>query len=536
MNLQDFKVLKEDDESYHFGHPSGKSIKIEKKGMSQKAHEIIQKLCMGGGVKGYDEGGGVAPSNSAESMGNAYAQAYGGRASPLLYDHVDVPEDAQGAAYATAYNQKFEQPTPPVVGQNPVAEAPIVNRAPSTAAVNNAVIPDPIAQKQMSMAGAFGEEKAANTQLAKDVGLQGAAESQAIKDTNDTIAKLPSVLDMQKKGKESSDALYKAYESKVIDPNRFWNDKSTGSKVASIFGMLLSGIGAGLSGQKNFAIEALDRAVDKDIDAQKNDQSKSLNAWKMNRESTASDIEATLKTQDQAYTALKYKLAQAQNQFMGPQALDRAKQANALIDQKIAENHFKMALINPTQESMGGGEQGYTQHLRGLQIVAPELYKDAESKYIPNVGVARVPLTAENRTELTAYDALGKNIDKAIDFQKNVAGNMGTWTPENRSQAQALQSQLNVSLGELYNLKRLNDHEYKNYGAQIGDIGSINTGGVVTKLQALKDQLGDRKRSLVTNLGVTPFKKAPADQNAIAWANANPGPKADQILSINGLK
>ena len=36
------------------------------------------------------------------------------------------------------------------------------------------------------------------------------------------------------------------------------------------------------------------------------------------------------------------------------------------------------------------------------------------------------------------------------------------------------------------------------------------------------------------SLGITPFQKAPNDQQAVAWAQANPtDPRAAQILALN---
>lgn len=57
-----------------------------------------------------------------------------------------------------------------------------------------------------------------------------------------------------------------------IDNNRFWGSKSSGEKIGSIAGILLAGIGGGMQGNgKNLAIDALNREIDNDINAQKMD-------------------------------------------------------------------------------------------------------------------------------------------------------------------------------------------------------------------------------------------------------------------------
>jgi chemotaxis protein histidine kinase CheA len=58
-------------------------------------------------------------------------------------------------------------------------------------------------------------------------------------------------------------------ELNSIDPNRFWNSKSTGEKIVASIGLILAGAGAGLSGQPNQAIQLLQKQIDNDIESQK---------------------------------------------------------------------------------------------------------------------------------------------------------------------------------------------------------------------------------------------------------------------------
>ena len=58
-----------------------------------------------------------------------------------------------------------------------------------------------------------------------------------------------------------------------IDPNHWWNSKSTGSKIASSIGMFLMGLGGG----SRIAMDHMHKAIDADIDAQKENISQN---WK----------------------------------------------------------------------------------------------------------------------------------------------------------------------------------------------------------------------------------------------------------------
>lgn len=56
-----------------------------------------------------------------------------------------------------------------------------------------------------------------------------------------------------------------------IDPNRFWNSKSTGDKLTVGLGLLIAGVGAGLTGGPNSVIDMIEKAIDRDVAAQKVD-------------------------------------------------------------------------------------------------------------------------------------------------------------------------------------------------------------------------------------------------------------------------
>ncbi len=53
------------------------------------------------------------------------------------------------------------------------------------------------------------------------------------------------------------------------DPARFWNSRSTGQQIAGLLGVVLGGFAAGMKGGQNAALEQMNRAQDKDIDAQR---------------------------------------------------------------------------------------------------------------------------------------------------------------------------------------------------------------------------------------------------------------------------
>lgn len=64
-------------------------------------------------------------------------------------------------------------------------------------------------------------------------------------------------------------ALDDASQNAAIDPQRYLNNLGVSGKTVSAIGMALSGIGSGLTGQPNLAVELFNKNVERDIAAQK---------------------------------------------------------------------------------------------------------------------------------------------------------------------------------------------------------------------------------------------------------------------------
>jgi hypothetical protein len=63
-----------------------------------------------------------------------------------------------------------------------------------------------------------------------------------------------------------------------IDPQRLWNERSGAQQAGSLIGILLSGVGSGLTGQPNLALQVMDKMIERDINAQTANLGKKENA------------------------------------------------------------------------------------------------------------------------------------------------------------------------------------------------------------------------------------------------------------------
>lgn len=392
------------------------------------------------------------------------------------------------------------------------------------------------------------EEKAGLLQQAQAVSGQGAAEVNALDKLQEGLKALPSQQDVINQNKQKDDGLFQAYHDAKIDPNRLFHEADTSNKVLAGIGVFLSGIGSGLTGQPNLAIKTIDNAINRDIDAQKNDQSNKFNLWKMNRERLGSDLQANLATRNQMMTDVKYQLARAASQFKGPQAMAQYQMGVAKIDQELAQNNYLRSLLTPTSESIGGSsagtEQAFLNHNKSLQLasnmspIVAQQYKENEGKYIPSVGVASIVPTPAEKTELSSMSDLKRSLQNAVNFQQSGPGaNIGAWSPENRRRANDIQQDVVTKMGPmLYGLKRFNPELASRFESRAGNPGSFDAfGSNAAGYKQLLNDVQQRENVLHDHLGIVPFQKAPVDMQAIDWAKRNSSdPRAIKILQANG--
>lgn len=159
------------------------------------------------------------------------------------------------------------------------------------------------------------------------------------------------------------DKLSKDIASTKIDPDRYWNSKSTGSKVSTILGVLLSGIGAGVAhSTHNLAWEGLNNSIDKDIEQQKGDLGKKQTLLADNLRIQGNLTSAESATRLQYMSILQGKIAKIAAQSGNPIIQGQAQQRLAELQMKmlplkqsVAQNETRMRLMN--NQGIGTPEQ-----------------------------------------------------------------------------------------------------------------------------------------------------------------------------------
>jgi F0F1-type ATP synthase membrane subunit c/vacuolar-type H+-ATPase subunit K len=365
MDLNNCSILKETDDHYHVMLPSGRQMQLEKGKLQEKAHAIIKK------------------------MRKAQHFEDGGMASNIKDSPEQIAAEAAAMAPAKPLDTKAVAPAADAAKSDGSTMPAYDSTAPYSAKIAAAEIP-------------LQAEKEANLEIARLKGGEEAAKrkayDEAIKQLTPATPQQPLKTQAQIFNEYSAkDSAFENALKTKIDPDRYIHNMSTPAKIASGIGMIIGAMGTGF-GNQNMGAKVLQDAIDRDIEAQKNDQTQAMNLWKMNHEAMRDDMTATLQTQNQMMTMLKTKVDRAAALNGAPLALQNAKVLNAQIDQKIADNRFKMSLMDPAN--------GETDPSVKVQYLVPQSHQAEVFKEIKRAQ----DVHDVSKDIMTAYDEAAKDL------------------------------------------------------------------------------------------------------------------------------
>lgn len=311
-----WEVVREESPHFVVRGNSGE-FKVHQSNLSPGAIEGMRKMCKGGKVAKLADGGVAEDDPAIETIDTP--QGGGGSAgvvdadADMAGETAPSAEDLRAAAYARedarnrAANMSQMHPDPrslddQILDKIQMPEAAAARRAAATPASPGVpemlAAPDPAASTQGPASAAPANEPqspfpplpsgadwnkvqskldAAQAAGKKGAALQEQAETQQSKDMSTSyqayVAKLQQ-LDQQrvtetKAAQARIDQVISDISQSKIDPNHFWSTRSTTEKVATGIGLILGGIGSGLTKQPNMAAQFVERAIDRDVEAQR---------------------------------------------------------------------------------------------------------------------------------------------------------------------------------------------------------------------------------------------------------------------------
>lgn len=500
--MKHYKVKKEHNDHFEVHDArDGRTFKVAKKGLGA-LEKKVRKMADGGVVENDEEAPELTPGNyfPIETSG-------------------DIPQTPIGEP---GWNPNMQpagtQPGADIFASNPntqVMHSPgAVGAFPGRSLQVNPNTAQPQGQQDggMQLASA---EMAMPPPAAVDTGLADATAAvqkgiQAQQTAATAQAKIASDYTQQVKDLQgATQANYAALESEnkqlqdditgsKIDPHRLWNGSSTGNKVLAGIGVLLSGIGSGLTGQKNMALEVINRAIDADIDAQKSELGKKQNLLTMNyrkygdlqtaQAATAAQLSSVAQAQIAAAAA---KSGSAQAQLNGSLAIAQLKQQEAQKIQAVAMQTARTAIYNQ------GGGQNITPAT--AELVAPGQWVNTPA----GIKIAKTPDAAKKLGEaLELNQTIDRKINDMLAFTKEV----GSTAPgsDNAGRAKSMQNDLLFAVKNLAGLGVLSGPDVELATELAPDPGQWRTSKAQAQLMQLRTVLKDKLQAAYANQLVNP--------------------------------
>lgn len=520
------KLLENTEEHFLVQHPDGSAFKIAKRGLRPEMHDrIVQRFALGGEVEEAALPLEMPPVISGvPELDNALASssvAPGEPAPPLAYDPGLIGQNQTAvlgfgvAPPAPAMPQPALTPVSPALMPShspPVVPATFSLPAPSGPAPGAPAPARPPAAPADPTSGTMNAITAATRQ-----GIQGLqAQAQATANEAKGLMEAHAAIEGQRQtlvtdwnGKwqqwqQRADAMRQEIVDSKIDARRMWTEASTSSKISAAIGMVLGGIGAGMTGQPNTAAQLINTAIDRDIEAQKANLGKKqgLLAHHLQQGHTmmAAHQLARADLQDSAAALLqKESLKYAGSKAAASAQVESAKLAQnaAVLRQQVAATGLDMGLkglqMQQTQLQIGmqrlqmqilggimqqqgrsGGDGTFEIPHGASFFLAPEMRERLVSMPNGRYAMARDKAGADTvnktleagamlRDKLQAYGAI---------LKKHGGGFTQVFAPEDYSRAQALRQSILTDINGLAGLARLTDTEMHSFQQRVPDITS----------------------------------------------------------------
>jgi hypothetical protein len=219
-----------------------------------------------------------------------------------------------------------------------------------------------------------------------------------------------------------------------IDPNRYWTgDPKTGegghSKIMAGIGMILAGFNP--TNNPNAAINFLKFQMEQNLEAQKQNLAAKQNLLSANLRQFGNLKDATDMTRLMQNDIMQKQLEQAAAAAKAPQAKAAALQAAgalrmeaAPIFQNFAMRRAMMQLGQQGHEGDPSNTAAAEQMIAYMRPINPEMAKQYEQLLVPSVGMAKIPVPADVRSEIIGKQTFDKMAQHYVDWVKQNAGSL----------------------------------------------------------------------------------------------------------------
>jgi hypothetical protein len=498
MDVSKFKKISSDDKKTVLKHPRGHEIVIAHSAVSPSTRKQLHAL------PGYADGGDVAQPSAWDKFKSDVSGAY---------QEINGPSQAEspqsGIDFASRYNSpaggenKYTATIPPLENKqgeykDAISQYPVPSEqqdAPASPEDQADRAPAEVAPPQESMAPQEQAPEAPATQEEPPTAaIQGAginpADTQAAAQDKTAAQNYQKGFEdyhrenAQKLGSEDA-AWQHDLQNGHVSPQTYHDlfaKRDTLGKVGMLFGLLSSSMGSGLTHQPNAVLDAMNKEIENDYNAQKQSKDNAQNFVKLHQQQGLN--EATIKLQakqgnltdaqakaelaqadinSQAAAQMKMNrvamhnlVLQVQKLPPGPQH-DQAEAALAMVGSGIDQKNFNIADVAASKGAMakmlGGGEGGANTTLLKTMPGMEGTAKDIEEKTVPGVGRAQIPVPQETRDQITAQRQYDQKAKEYVNFAKQHASNWSNLNPRDREAIANQGAAMGANLQSLYRNK-----------------------------------------------------------------------------------
>lgn len=494
-----YSLVGEDDEMFHVKDKHGSVFPIAKRAVGPEMHARIK---------------GMAPINMAEGGIVPEPEV---DADSDGYDDVDKLVDTRKPT-ETQYQPGFlEMDNPyrqdygpaPTVAPAPVEAAPqpqsqvlpTQGPAPASLPASAEVPAPPIAQPSISgdVSRAFAQKEAgiqsmaqAHAQAGQDQAKIYEQQAKQAQELQQQYAVKQAELDAEHK------KLFDAVTNHKVDSSRLWNNMSTGNKVLAAVSVALSGIGAGMQGQpgKNVALEVIQKAIDRDIDAQKAELGKKQTLLSENMRRYGNLQAATQATMLQYNAIAQANVSRVAASANSAQARAQARMLMGDLNLQAAAIKQSLAQQQVRQSIMNGG---------GLSDAQVQQLPDEDRKRLVKIG-GKYAAALDNDSAKEARKVVGETegFNRGIDELINLRQKYGAETipgPE-KARMQALAKYVQNTLRQSGGMGTLDKGSKDFLDEMVADPASV--GFVLDRYKAIRDAQNMAASEKLRPLGINP--------------------------------
>lgn len=326
------------------------------------------------------------------------------------------------------------------------------------------------------------------------------------------------------------DRATQAYETGKIDPERFVSGMGTGDRFATAIGLILGGMGAGVTGGENQALGLLKMRVNNDIDAQKSEMTKRENLVGMAYRQFGNMKDAMEYSKALQMNVLATQLNVAAAKAGSPLAQARGLQASGALKRESAEMIAKLSKDQTLNKALAGlrtmDPKTAMAGLDALESIDPKRAQDMRARFVPGLGFAP---TDKDATDLKESQSALTNAMSGIDRLRQINKQSGkSLSPALRSEAETIQQSLVGLLRlPLTGPGAMNEGERKMLEGMIANPTALMALDSTNKvrLDTLQKRLEAGYANLAKSKGLSvPSKESqldPQTQKYAAWAKTN---------------